>query len=245
MRVALLALLAACGRIGFAEQQRTGDAAGDATRDAPADARPDVPPGVIGYVGAFAQQHPGPGSTDSFTTTATAGDFIVLQVSCGTTSTAPTGVSVSATAGWSFAVTSASAFNVGLTSFAYAATAPVTGPVTVNVTWAGTTCDIGLAEIGDEFEHVFSVDNSLTAGGTGDCVSTMTAHFANEAVWAACFADTSLLGIGAGFTKGADDMGGDWTEYKLTSDPISTQETATFHNSNSSYMMTGMTLEPM
>ena len=49
---------------------------------------------------------------------------------------------------------------------------------------------------------------------------------------------------GSGYTIGADDGSGDLSEYKLTSDPAGTEETATFPNPSNLNTMIIVTLQP-
>jgi len=65
----------------------------------------------------------------------------------------------------------------------------------------------------------------------------------NDAIWAACFSSFSVTAIGAGYTKGADNGGGDWTEYKLTTDPAGTNEVAQF-TSTTTYIVSMLSLRP-
>ena len=44
----------------------------------------------------------------------------------------------------------------------------------------------------------------------------------NDAIWAACLSANMVLATGAGYTKGADNGGGDIAEYNVTTDPAGT-----------------------
>jgi hypothetical protein len=57
----------------------------------------------------------------------------------------------------------------------------------------------------------------------------VTGH-TGDAIWAACMSSGSLLDVGPGYTKASDDLGGDYTEYKLTTDPAGTHEPVVFIN---------------
>lgn len=120
------------------------------------------------------------------------------------------------------------------------ALAPGPDSVTMTVAWAGATCPGGKGELGDEFaaaDPAQPVSATATTSGTGDCTATIRTDFADEAVWAACFSATTLVSVGSGYTMGADDGGGDWAEYKLTTDPAGTDEVATYTNSNVAHVL--------
>jgi hypothetical protein len=55
----------------------------------------------------------------------------------------------------------------------------------------------------------------------------------------------TLTGVGPGFTKTGDDQMGDWSEYKITSDPAGTQESATFDNTaGANFAITAVAIKP-
>lgn len=64
------------------------------------------------------------------------------------------------------------------------------------------------------------------------------------AVWAARNSDSSVNAVGPGFTKGADDNVGDWSEYRITDDPAGTVESVAFANDNVGYVLSMVTLKP-
>ena len=66
----------------------------------------------------------------------------------------------------------------------------------------------------------------------------------NDAVWAGCYTGTALVSVGAGYTKAADDGNGDWAEYKVTTDPAGTMETAAFSNAAQPWALAAVTLKP-
>jgi len=232
VRYALL-LLAACGRIGFADHAATDAVvATDGAPDATADATSAV---TITYAGPFAERHPGGGiTTDTFTATAkAAGDVIPMQLGCGS-STKPTGVTISG-AGWTFHQLTQPAGVSPLWTSRIVAVAPDTAPVAITVTWAGSPCEIGTSTLADEFSGVnSSVTFGIVAGGNnpgnGNCTDAVTTSTPNEAVWAACFAASAVTGVGPGYLMGADSGGGDWAEYRISADPAGTLETPTFAN---------------
>jgi len=228
-----LVLLAACGRIGFADHA-AADAvvATDAAPDAMADASSAV---TITYLGPFAQRHPGAGvTTDTFTAQAkAAGDVIPMMVGCGS-STRPTGVTMTGS-GWTFHQLSTPNGSSPLWTSRIVAIAPDTAPVTITVTWSGSPCEIGSAVLADEFAGVkssvtFGIVTQAAFNGNGNCAGAVTTTTPNEAVWASCFAASAVTAVGPGYLMGADSGGGDWAEYRISADPVGTNETPTFAN---------------
>lgn len=229
-------LLAACGRIDFADHAATGDAASDGAPDAIADAMTDAPgASSIAYLGPFAQRHPGAGvTTDTFTATAkAAGDVIPMMLGCGS-STRPTGVTITGT-GWTFHQLSMPNGASPLWTSRIVAIAPDTAPVSITVTWSGSPCEIGSAVLADEFSGVnstvtFGIVTGAAFNGTGNCAGMVTTTTPNEGVWASCFAASAVTAVGPGYLMGADSGGGDWAEYRIAADPTGTVETPTFAN---------------
>lgn len=241
-RLLLLCLLAACGRIGFADQAR-GDATGlpDAARDGQGSGSGSA--SAITYVGAPVQRLGPMGSTDSFTLQAArAGDVLVFMLGCAG-SQAPSGITISAP-GWTFTRLSPMTTDPPAQIYAasFGAIAPDTAAVTASITWASSTCNRGKTEIADELANA-TLDVHAEASGTGNCTTTITTGAANEAVWAACYAATMATAPGTGFTMSASDGIGDFAEYKLTTDPASTPETVTITNPNG-FVVVAATLAP-
>ena len=236
----LCASLAACGRVGFSN--RVGDL--DATHTTTADGSPLA----IAYVQPFAQRHPGSTTIDTFPAQAVAAsDAIVMQVSCAGSGT-PSAVSVTA-AGWTFTQLGGITGTVanGLWSATLVAFAPDTAMTAVSVSWTVSDCNVGKAELADEFANVDSTigfDAYVVVAGMGNCTGDVTTVHADDAMWGACFSSTSLLDVGAGYTKGADDLGGDWAEYKLTTDPANDDELVTFPNAAVPYVLSIVALTP-
>jgi hypothetical protein len=240
LRASVLAL-AACGRVGF-DARPANDAAPDV---AAADAAHDAALAAIAYVQPFAARHPGAGATDTFTTAAAhTGDTIVIEVACSD-ATAPSAVSLTAP-GWTFTPLDAvaGAASTQLYAASFVATAPDAAMVTVTVTWTGSTCQVGKAELGDELANVATVDAHVLVPGTGACGGGVVTGHANDAVWGACFDATSITGVGPGYAKGADNGGGDWSEYKLTTDPAGTLEQVTFASPAVGFVLAAATLAP-
>jgi hypothetical protein len=122
--------------------------------------------------------------------------------------------------------------------------------VTVSVTWSGSNCNSSKNHVGDEFGMAdprggtMTFDAVAATEGTGDCMGTITTAHANDAVWAACNSNQAVTAVGAGFTKGADDRAGDWSEYKLTTDPVGTVQSVRFANASVGYVLSMVTLAP-
>jgi len=188
---------------------------------------------------------------DTFTTHAiAAGDAIVFEVSCSTTLAAPTALSVSAP-GWTFAQIGALSGSVAAQRYiaSFGAIAPDTANVSITVTWTTASCDIGRTEIGDEFANADPTGGTVTfdghteATGTGNCQATVTTGHDRDAVWGACISAGAVSGVGPGFTKTGDDGTGNWSEYRLTTDPGGTAEAVTFTNTTA-YALAAMTIKP-
>lgn len=221
-RLALL-FVAACGRIGF-DVGRGGDGGGGG--DAPAGSG-----GPIHHVRPFAQRNPGSTDSDSFTAQANTGDTVLLFVGCQAAN-APTTYDVSAP-GWTF-VTLVPSFGSTTNMYfgqVFIANAPNNAVATVSVQVVGTSC-VDLVELGDEFsvdQGPLGASSLLGENGSGaTCQGMVNTSSDGEAVWAACHAAQDITAVGAGYTKGADDANGDWSEFKLTSDPANTPESTAF-----------------
>ncbi|HTL34882.1 MAG TPA: hypothetical protein VL326_17255 [Kofleriaceae bacterium] len=238
MRVAHLAAstltIAACGRVSFEEDRRGGDAASD-----------DAPPGSVAYVKPFAQRHPGAGATDSFMAQAdAAGNAIAMQVACADP-TVPT-VTVSSP-GWTFSQPAGMQTIGNLHGVPVIAIAPDTAPALISISWS-VTCSGGKSALGDEFTDneptlaAFSAHVEVT-GTMNNCNSVITTPEANDAVWSACFTSNAVSAVGPGYTKAADNGGGDWAAYKLTMAPAGTIENPTFMNMTS-WVASTLTIRP-
>jgi len=221
----------ACGRLGFEDRRATGDAVDSFVVDSDSSA-------TVTYVKPIVARHPGGGSGDVFAIQADApGDFIAMQVGCGDSNMAPSNVSVTAP-GWQFNQASP----VGAFNQVYAATyyafAPNSQSASVTVIWS-TDCDIGKSVLADEFATQAgsaAFDGVSQPGTTGNCNGTITMQHDGNAVWAACFSRAAVSGIGAGFSPGADNGGGDRAEYKLSTAGAGSNEDVTFPNA-SDYML--------
>jgi hypothetical protein len=258
-RLFLLCLVGACGRIGFdATASSDGSGTGsnydglpgpDASHDA---ATSDgASPPAIAFVGSPIQ-HTGPkAAVDTVTFQATkAGDAVLILVACASAQQ-PTAVNLSAT-NWAFTPLSPLTINTAGQVYAasFGALAPDTAPVTLTINWTSSNCNRGQSALGDEFTNIDPTGTTTTfdahaeAAGAGNCTTSITTGHANDTVWAGCYAATALTGVGAGYTKSAADMVGDYAEYKLTTDPMGTMEAVSFSNPNG-YVISAVTIKPL
>jgi hypothetical protein len=239
-------LVAACGRLRF-----------DELADAPGFEAPDVATRPVEWRGVFVERDNRTGNaSDTFTATAlAAGDAIALHVSCDLTATAPT-VTVTAP-GWTFApiapITGSASLQFWVASFG--AIAPDTAPAAVTVQWSAS-CTQNIIELGDEFSAADPAGGTTTFDahgervGAGNCTTSLSTGHDGDTLWAACASFlasqvVTLTDIGPGFTKSGDDQMGDWSEYRITSDPAGTQESATFDNTaGANFAITAVAIKP-
>jgi hypothetical protein len=224
-----------CGRIGFDDHAASGDAApalGDATTALPIAWRRTLV--AINQLTAA--------STDTFTVTPVAtGDAVVVHTTCPS-GFPPTAVTLSAP-GWSFAQIGPITGNTtaGLWTSSFGATAPSTAAATWTVQWTDSSACGTLITIADEFANVGHTGGAITfdahdeAVGSSDCVTSLTTGYDAEALWGACTSRTALVAVEAGYTKAGDDGSGDWSEYRIASDPAGTDEQITFTNATGTY----------
>lgn len=206
---------------------------------------------MIEWVNAFAQPRPmGTGPVDTFTATAQhTGDAVVLLVACDD-GTMPTAVSVSAP-GWSFDPLGPITGAPGMWAASFGAIAPDTVSALFTVSWEGSGCSSGRAELGDEFTNtdpaggMVTFDMHTEAAGSGDAMALVTTGHANEAVWGACVSTGTITDVGVGYTQGADNSRGDWSEYRITPDAAGTREPVTFRNASvNAYVLTTVAIRP-
>jgi hypothetical protein len=195
--VAVAVCLLSCGRIGFDASEVT-------------------------WVQSFAHSHIGSGTQQSVEARALAsGDAVVLAATC-TTSTAQTGVTVSAP-GWTFAPVTPLDGAAAAVHWAasFGAIAPDTAHTVVTATW-DLPCDTGMTLFADEFANAAqgggtsTFDNHAEDHGAGACTATVATSRPGEIVWGVCDAFNHASAPGPGYTKGADDGVGDFAEYKVS-----------------------------
>ncbi|HEY4177243.1 MAG TPA: hypothetical protein VGM90_10440 [Kofleriaceae bacterium] len=216
-------LLAGCGRIDFDGRLADAPIASDVRVDAPAPIMYAQSVVATGFNG----------STTTFTFTPMhVGDAVLIQVGCFGNSSNPLVALVAP--GWTFEPLGALMAGPGQFAQTLAAIVPDLTPVTVTETWTNISCGSGGA-IGDELTNVDPTGGAVTfdahveTSGVGDCSADITTGNDNDAIWAGCQSNASVLSVGPGFTKRTDD-GGDWTETKVTTDPAGTVEHVTFGN---------------
>ena len=148
--------------------------------------------------------------------------------------------------GWTFINLAMISSSASLGAAAFGAIAPTTDMTTFSVVAPG--CDV-VTVIGDEFSGTYAGDPNMTfdsanpATGAGNCEVTVTTVSDNEAVWAACLTQ-GTANARAPYTFGTSDGHGDITAYRITTDPVATQETATLDNSGGSYVMAAVAIRP-
>jgi hypothetical protein len=205
------------------------------------DAQPRDDSGIttppVTHVGAFAATSRASGAVDTIPAQAAqAGDVIAMQVTCRST-TAPTSLQVTAT-GWQFNVLAGPAGAPPLHTRQVLAIAPDANPVSVVVTWGGTTCESGGTTLADEFRGIDTAAGVTGAGvvgteqaGVGSPFFTYTTQMPAAPLCAACFTGGSCTAVGAGWMPGAAAAGAFISAYRITSDPAGTQEQVSFTNS--------------
>jgi hypothetical protein len=219
--------------------------------------RPAVPTTQITHSKVFAQQA-GSSSASTFTFTASANavnEAVIIGVNCVST-TAATGVSLTAT-GWNFTQLGNIGFSGASSSAAFGAISPNTTSATFTVSWTGAGNCTFHREMGDEFAGADTTGGTTTfdcvgacSGGSnnanstnGNCSVSVTTGVANEAVWGVCWPSNSVTALGSGYSPGANDSQGDRAEYKLTGDAAGTQETVNF-TSSTTYNALAVTIKP-
>lgn len=229
----LLLVLTACGRIGF--DSSSGLPSGDGGSGGSGDGSTSA----ISYVQPILQHLGTSGASETFPIQAMhAGDAVVMMVGCAG-SNAPTAIVVSAP-GWVFTALSPLTLEppAQIAGASFGAIAPDTAQATVSVSWTAANCNRGKSALADEFTGTDPTGGTTTfeahaqAVGGGNCTTSVTTGAARDAVWGACYAGTMVSGVGPGYTMGASDGIGDFTEYKLTADPAGTAESVTFTNPN-------------
>jgi hypothetical protein len=246
--VALVMAIASggCGRIGFGLTGNggTSDAHADTNGTSGDTGSADSPDsfGALAHVTDFSSVPAAAGKTDSFTVTpAAAGDALVFAVGCAGSSV-PTAASLTAT-GWTLTpLSGVLGTTTGPWVVLYGAIAPSTTASTFNVSWTVSNCQIGVAELVDEFSGndqtggttTFDANNG-TGGNTGCSTMIMTAS-ANEAIWGACFSG-AITAVGSGYTAAIQVGSREWSEYAIRSDPAGTVETVDMSSTGQGIMV--------
>jgi hypothetical protein len=236
-------LVTACGRVDFAA--RDGGTTDVALTDVAA-----VQPvsWAKTFVGTIASPGGGTLTASFMASAANAGQVVVIHLFCQN-AVAPNSVTLTAP-GWAFLqiapITGMAATQFWATSVF--AIAPDTTSATFAVTWtAAQNCSF-VGELGDAFtgaDPLSPIDAHFELAGTGNgCPGSVTTQHAGDAIWSACTAN-KVMATGVGFTKSADDQDGDWSEYKLTSDPANTIESATFGiTAGAPFVVTSVAIRP-
>jgi hypothetical protein len=194
--VAALVLLGACGRVGFDP--------------------------LVTWIQPFG--HTAQTSTDQLDVTAVAGDLVLLQIECDST-TMPTDLTVTA-AGWTFQRVIDIFGSKDQWLALVAANAPDGNPTTITATW--TPACVFMEEMGDELANA-TLGAPVSGTGPGDAsVDLVTVHD-RDLIWAACISYYTITDVQPGYREGAA-IAGNMTIYRQTSDPPGTHETVTCPN---------------
>ncbi len=215
---------------------------------------------LLGEV-AFADVHPvkvfvqqsvsSSSSTGTFTTSATnAGDVIAIQAAAAA-GTLPTSVTITAS-GWTFTqITPGSGVTTWPTVAAaasFCAIAPNTASVTFTATFSGGATFTDISIIGQEFSGNDGASAAAACEAGNSAIATsgsptvnVTPLNANDAIWGAT-QDTATA-VGTGFTKGADDSAGDWTESKTLSGGAGTPVMVSF-TGGPGYIIQAIAIKP-
>jgi hypothetical protein len=194
--------------------------------------------------------HGSSASATSFTFSCTPGaanDAVAFKVSCAASST-PSSISISAT-GWT--ITSLSGVSGSTTAGiagSFGAIAPGTSATTFTATFGtGAICNSYYDYAVDEFSGNDATGGATTfdahnqATGSGSCSVNVTPANGSDAIWGAC--EDTTTAVGSGYTKGQDDAGGDWTEYKILSGGNGVAQTVNFTGSGA-YVALGVSIKP-
>ncbi len=189
---------------------------------------------TVGHVKVFVQQSVAGASTvETFNTSATnINDAVCVQIAAAAT-TLPASATLTAP-GWTFTqISSFTTWPATAVASVFCGISPNTASVTFTATFTGGSGFTAISILGDEFSgnetiggtSTFEATNSATAASGSPTVS-VTPISNNDGLWAAC--QDSVSAILAGFTKGADDTQGDWTEWKILSGQAGTPQTVSF-----------------
>lgn len=201
--------------------------------------------GAISHVKSVAGTSTAAGLSTTFSYTANAtGDGVIFAISCADGGT-PTGVSLTAT-GWTLTqvhgVTGST--SVGWMA-SYRAYAPNTSAATFTMTWthSGGNCANFFNWIIDEWAGMDAtnfVDASSSGNGSGTPSSSVTPVSNNTAILGVCNDTVTAVGniAGSAATKGGDDAGGDWSEYRIISGGAGASQAIGFTGSGAWNMLT-------
>jgi hypothetical protein len=207
---------------------------------------------AITHVKVFVQQSvTSSSSTATFTIAATnANDAVCIQAAAAAT-TLPTGVTITAS-GWTFTqISPASGMTTWISVVSAAslcAISPNTTSVTFTATFTGGANFSAISLLGDEFTGndttggttTFDAHNEAQATSGNPTVNVTPANN-NDALWGAAQDNTSA--VGSGFTKGADDANGDWSEWKILAGGSGSAQTVNFTGSGG-FIIQGISIKP-
>jgi hypothetical protein len=252
VRVVFAVVLAmGCGRLGFGtESIATSGDGGDAP--AAIDGSGSGSASSITYVAPAAMTFGTMGSTLTFTLQAArAGNAVVVLFACSGSQMPTTGALTGGA--WTFTPMTAVYGSAGnqLWGQTFVAISPDALPVTITATWTAANCNRGLSVLGDELAGIDPTGGNVTfdahtelTGALGPVTGSIVTAHPSDAVWAAAYSGNALIAIAPGYTKGADDGNGDWSEYELTSDAAGTTEPVTFDSPAVPWLLGAVTLKP-
>lgn len=200
---------------------------------------------VVAHVKDFANTQ---GGTTSWTfasfTPGGTGDGVLAAIGCAS-STSPT-LTLTGT-GWTFTQVGST---IGSATAGFFALFKAYAPNTTAVTFAGTssvTCNAFENILLGEFSGVdgtnfvdASTSGTATSGGCNTCLS-VTPVASNDGIWFAI--NDTASAVGGGYTKGADDLGGDWAEWKILSGGAGVAQADSF-TTTGAYTIFGVALLP-
>ena len=180
-------------------------------------------------------------NTKTFTYTPQQGnDGVLIAVGCAATTT-PSSVTLSGS-GWTFTQVGSILGSVGASGWfaLFKAYAPNTSQVTITQTWNGlgvNLCGNGskgfMNDLVDEWKGMDPTNfvdavGTLSNGSSG-CTANVTPNAANDGLDGLC--NDTVTGVGGGYTNGANDTQGDWSEYTVLSGGAGVSQTVNFTSS--------------
>ena len=198
----------------------------------------DAPSAAIQFDGLFVGSLSGHSFADF---TRHAHDVVVVHLSCSDASE-PAWAVTTARPGWTI-----TPGQHGGRSGLWAASFVLVSPDTASATFNVTGCVAQPAAGGDAFANVdlsSPIDAETVNAGTGLCASSLATKRTNDAIWYGCtYSGGGMVSAGGGYTI-SNNVGGQVTEYKLTTDPAGTTEPATLTGSGSGFVATEVALKP-